>query len=69
MKRFERSNGLDTALYKNYLYLFFYMTILLRRSSWEEFEEGLNNVMAILVEYLQNIRILQTNLVCAGTES
>ena len=23
MKRFERSNGLDTALYKNYLYLFF----------------------------------------------
>ena len=21
MKRFERSNGLDTALYKNYLYL------------------------------------------------
>ena len=25
VKRFERSNGLDTALYKNYLYLFFYM--------------------------------------------
>ena len=24
MKRFERSNGLDTALYKNYLYLFFF---------------------------------------------
>ena len=24
MKRFERSNGLDTALYKNYLYLFLY---------------------------------------------
>ena len=24
MKRFERSNGLDTALYKNYLYLFFH---------------------------------------------
>ena len=24
VKRFERSNGLDTALYKNYLYLFFY---------------------------------------------
>ena len=23
MKRFERSNGLDTALYKNYLYLFY----------------------------------------------
>ena len=23
MKRFERSNGLDTALYKNYLYFFF----------------------------------------------
>ena len=22
MKRFERSNGLDTALYKNYLYLY-----------------------------------------------
>ena len=25
VKRFERSNGLDTALYKNYLYLFFYI--------------------------------------------
>ena len=24
VKRFERSNGLDTALYKNYLYLLFY---------------------------------------------
>ena len=24
MKRFERSSRLDTALYKNYLYLFFY---------------------------------------------
>ena len=24
MKRFEQSNRLDTALYKNYLYLFFY---------------------------------------------
>ena len=24
MKRFERSNGLDTALYKNYLYLFLF---------------------------------------------
>ena len=24
VKRFERSNGLDTALYKNYLYLFFF---------------------------------------------
>ena len=23
MKRFERSNGLDTALYKNYLYIYF----------------------------------------------
>ena len=23
VKRFERSNGLDTALYKNYLYLFY----------------------------------------------
>ena len=28
VKRFERSNGLDTALYKNYLYLFFYMRLL-----------------------------------------
>ena len=28
MKRFERSNGLDTALYKNYLYLFFYKSSL-----------------------------------------
>ena len=25
MKRFERSNGLDIALYKNYLYLFTYI--------------------------------------------
>ena len=25
VKRFERSNGLDTALYKNYLYLFFFI--------------------------------------------
>ena len=24
-KRFERSNGLDTALYKNYLYLYLYL--------------------------------------------
>ena len=24
VKRFERSNGLDTALYKNYLYLLFF---------------------------------------------
>ena len=24
VKRFERSNGLDTALYKNYLYFFIY---------------------------------------------
>ena len=23
MKRFERGNGLDTALYKNYIYLFY----------------------------------------------
>ena len=28
MKRFERSNGLDTALYKNYLYL--YLTIFFK---------------------------------------
>ena len=28
MKRFERSNGLDTALYKNYLYLFFIQPVL-----------------------------------------
>ena len=26
VKRFERSNGLDTALYKNYLYLFIILT-------------------------------------------
>ena len=31
VKRFERSNGLDTALYKNYLYLFtFTLTIPFR---------------------------------------
>ena len=28
MKRFERSNGLDTALYKNYLYFFFFTHVL-----------------------------------------
>ena len=27
VKRFERSNGLDTALYKNYLYLYLYLTL------------------------------------------
>ena len=27
VKRFERSNGLDTALYKNYLYLFFFFLL------------------------------------------
>ena len=34
MKRFERSNGLDTSLYKNYLYLFVYLlySILTRRT-------------------------------------
>ena len=29
VKRFERSNGLDTALYKNYLYLNLYLYIVL----------------------------------------
>ena len=29
VKRFERSNGLDTALYKNYLYLFINKQILI----------------------------------------
>ena len=33
VKRFERSNGLDTALYKNYLYLFSQDIIWLDRSS------------------------------------
>ena len=33
MKRFERSNGLDTALYKNYIYLFFYIVQL--HPEWE----------------------------------
>ena len=27
VKRFERSNGLDTALYKNYLYLLWLMVL------------------------------------------
>ena len=27
MKRFERSNGLDTVLYKNYLYSFVYLLL------------------------------------------
>ena len=31
VKRFERSNGLDTALYKNYLYLFFYSVMTMAR--------------------------------------
>ena len=29
VKRFERSNGLDTALYKNYLYL--YLLVLIKK--------------------------------------
>ena len=33
MKRFERSNGLDIVLYKNYLYHFFYAGHLL--SIWK----------------------------------
>ena len=33
VKRFERSNGLDTALYKNYIYLFF--TFLDGHSIWK----------------------------------
>ena len=28
VQRFERSNGLDTAQYKNYLYLFFLQNLL-----------------------------------------
>ena len=33
MKRFERSNGLDTALYKNYFYFLFshYIVIIIMR--------------------------------------
>ena len=40
MKRFERSNGLDTALYKNYLYLFFNIPC-------EPLEVGLDNVICM----------------------
>ena len=38
VKRFERSNRLDTALYKNYLYLFYLysvMTVQLSQTRWE----------------------------------
>ena len=31
VKRFERFNGLDTALYKNYLYLFYFFLVCLTR--------------------------------------
>ena len=41
MKRFERSNGLDTALYKNYRYLFFY--IVMGCKSKEQIEEKLDS--------------------------
>ena len=34
LKRFERSNGLDTALYKNYLYLLFFISMSLCQSAW-----------------------------------
>ena len=34
VKRFERSNGLDTALYKNNIYLFFLYQGSYRNESW-----------------------------------
>ena len=39
MKRFERSNGLDTALYKNYLFTYKVCGHVLRR------QRGMENVM------------------------
>ena len=41
MKRFERSNGLDTALYKNYLYLF------TTQRKWKQDNPGSSGVAAI----------------------
>ena len=35
MKRFERSNGPDTALYKNYLYLFFTKKAEVEDEDWK----------------------------------
>ena len=35
VKRFERSNGVDTALYKNYLYLYIY-----QKSGWSNVTTG-----------------------------
>ena len=48
VKRFERSNGLDTALYKNYLYLFFYSShqgveATLRRARDSIYWHGMTN--------------------------
>ena len=40
MKRFERSNGLDTALYKNYLYLFFYVSDRFPKQSFDRWVGG-----------------------------
>ena len=40
VKRFERSNGLDTAIYKNYLYLYIVQNVLKR---WVVFDLLLNS--------------------------
>ena len=46
MKRFERSNGLDTALYKNYLYLFFfYITVILMTVVFIMFDNSLEKLL------------------------
>ena len=39
VKRFERSNGLDTALYNNYLYLYLYLFIMQAFSVFRQYTE------------------------------
>ena len=46
VKRFERSNGLDTALYKNYLYNF--------GSEYQQQDNTMNRLSCSLVDCLQN---------------
>ena len=51
MKRFERSNGLDTALYKNYLYLLYNIVtivqILMRYSVLRAAKLSLLNLLSL----------------------
>ena len=58
MKRFERSNGLDTALYKNYLYLFFFF-LRLRGDQIEVFKilNGYENIDSNLFFQIKESKI------------